>query len=165
MSFYTECIKTLCSKIGIDVIDRKDDVERSLYGRLAVIHKAQFLNHDLRCIIDFSVCSAELIDRFNAPNGTRSWLHDIYFTWTEFIDCSYNNDDFMMLQCILSTRSFRLVDDDRLLIGNPFYKMFTLLDCKNEEEFNVCVDMLAIDKKDENIKTAMRLFKTSSIMI
>ena len=68
----------------------------------------------------------------------------------------------MMLQCILSTRSFRLVDDDRLLIGNPFYKMFTLLDCKNEEEFNVCVDMLAIDKKDENIKTAMRLFKTSS---
>lgn len=147
---YTQCIKALCSRLGIDVISEVTRKNNSL--RYEIHHTGKFLGNCLHLDLDaWSVCASatKYLSALNPMLGYGSYP----LAWTDNEGCD-NQQSRYMLECIITSRAFKLADRHDLMIGNPFYCKFQLLDCTSDDEFLVCLDLLAVDMKDKNIKLA-----------
>lgn len=162
---YTECIKALCSKLGIDVISepmRKNDTLR-----YEIHHTAKFLGNYLD--LDLAAWSlpvsaaTKFLSKLNPMIGFKPIVgYGIHpFEWIDCEGCD-NRQSRYMLECVITSSAFKIADRCDFMIGNPFYCKFQLLDCTSDEEFFVCLDLLAIDTKDKNIKLAKQ-FKSSVV--
>lgn len=154
---YTQCIKALCSKLGIDVISETTRKNNSL--RHEIHHTGKFLGNFLRLDLDaWSLCASatKSLSVFNPMLGYGSYP----LAWIDY-EGRDNLQSRYMFECVITSRAFKIANRHDLLIGNPFYGKFQLLDCTSEDEFFVCLDLLAIDTKDKNIKLANQ-FKTGS---
>lgn len=154
---YTQCIKALCSKLGIDVIS--ETIHKNGALRYEIHHVGKFLGNCLHLNLDawsLPASAAKSLSALNPMLGYGSYP----LAWTDYEGRDTLQSRYM-LECILTSRAFKIADRHDVMIGNPFYNKVQLLDCVSDDEFFVCLDLLAVDIKDKNIKLAKQ-FKIDS---
>lgn len=155
---YTQCIKALCSKLGIDVVSEAARKNGAL--RYEIHHTGKFLGNCLRLDLDAWSCIHATTTKFFSALNPMLGYGSYPLAWMDIEGCD-NRQSRYMLECVITSRAFKIADGYDLMIGNPFYCKFQLLDCTSDDEFLVCLDLLAVDKRNENLKLAKQ-FKISS---
>ena len=143
--FALTSLKCMSNMLGIDVICGY--YVSSLFGKShQSVFCAKIANHTLRITVDALTLKSQDAYDYLALHSHNT---NIPFKW------DYHESD-VMLECFLSSRAFKLVNDKlmstKICIGNPFYGKFELMDCTSEEELKVKIDLLGInDMYDKNI--------------
>ena len=150
--FALTALKCMSNMLGIDVICGY--YVSSLFGKShQPVYFAKIANHTLRITVDALTLKNQ--DSYDYLALHSQYDNSIPFEW------DYHKSD-VMLECFLSSRAFKLVDDKlmstKICIGNPFYEKFELMNCTSEEELKVKIDLLGInDMHDKNIDDVKKM--------
>ena len=128
-----EKIELLLSYLGISIVPRYDE-------NGYVTYHAKILDHKVACCA--SILDIRTIDA--AFKYNVSWSNNgLRFNPFEVDD---------VLECLVASHSFKVLCSKNIHIGNPFFKHFDLISCRNEEELRIKLDLLNInDMHDKNI--------------
>ena len=150
--FALTSLKCMSNMLGIDVMCGY--YVSSLFGKShQPVFCAKIANHTLRITVDALTPKSQ--DAYDYLALHSHYDNSIPFEW------NYHESD-VMLECFLSSRAFKLVDDKlmstKIYIENPFYGKFELMDCTSEEELKVKIDLLRInDMHDKNIDDVKKM--------
>lgn len=150
--FALTSLKCMSNMLGIDII--LGYYVSSVFGRSCQpTYCAKIANHILRIIVDALTPKSQDVYDYLALHS--QYDNSILFDW------DYSRS-LVMLECFLSSRAFKLVDDKlmstKICIGNPFYGKLELMDCTSEEELKVKIDLLGInDMHDKNIDDVKKM--------
>lgn len=150
--FALTSLKCMSNMLGIDVICGY--YVSSLFDKShQPVFCAKIANHTLKITVDALMSISQ--DTYNYLAFHSQYDNSISFEW------DYHKSD-VMLECFLSSRTLKLVDDKlmstKIYIENPFYGKFELMDCTSEEELKVKIDLLGInDMHDKNIDDVKKM--------
>lgn len=139
-----EKIDMLCSMLGIR-LEFKHMKDSNIYEHM---YHAKFLSYGIYCKanpIDFRTIDCAYF--FNS-------------LWFNRQLCFNNYELDYVLELLAACRSFKLDCKEKICIGNPFYKKFELIHCKNKDELSIMLDLLNInDMSFKNIYDVKKMLK------